>query len=123
MGGTGTGYGYGSTSRSQVQHGRSGSKFEMSKLRSGRGRLASALRSRSGQEDDGTLTPLEHTITSEQLTGRPGNTTVVQWTGPVDDDIRGQIGRARAGSINSDESQKFMIRKDMQYDVRHEPRA
>ncbi|OAP62850.1 hypothetical protein AYL99_02077 [Fonsecaea erecta] len=105
------GYGYGSGTRSQAL-GQDSKGFQLSKLRS---KNKSAAMPSINDDRDGYYGQAK-AMTAEQLAGGPTASTTVQWSGGV----RGSNGETT--SINSDESQRYMIRKDVQWEVRTELR-
>ncbi|KAH0848528.1 hypothetical protein FOPE_02582 [Fonsecaea pedrosoi] len=109
--GYGYGYGYGSGNRSHGQHSKG---FQLSTLRS---KNKSAAMPSVNDDQDGYYGGHPKALTAEQLAGGPTASTTVQWSG-----ARASRGEAARNSINSDESQRYMIRKDVQWEVRTEMR-
>ncbi|KAK5215319.1 hypothetical protein LTR47_012022, partial [Exophiala xenobiotica] len=111
IGGASNGYGYGSSTRSRHLQDQSHNGFQLSMLRTKN--KSAALPS----IDDGSEEYSDHAKVSmtEQLRGAPTTSTMVQWSGG-----RGPNGETT--SINSDESQRYMIRQDVQWEIRTEPR-
>jgi hypothetical protein len=108
---TSTGYGYGSDTHSRAI-GQSGTGFQLSKLRS---KNKSAAMS-SGHDDPDEFDIRSKQATAEQLAGTQAASTTVQWSGGS------RPPNGETTSINSNESQRYMIRKDIQWEVRTEPR-
>ncbi|KIW33502.1 uncharacterized protein PV07_00348 [Cladophialophora immunda] len=112
---TSNGYGYGSGTRSHA-HAQDAKSFQMSKLRS---KNKSAAMPSINDDRDEYYGHHAKALTAEQLAGAPAASTTVQWSGGGSG-IRGSNGETT--SINSDESQRYMIRKDVQWEVRTELR-
>ncbi|KIY04000.1 uncharacterized protein Z520_00692 [Fonsecaea multimorphosa CBS 102226] len=108
---TSHGYGYGSGTGSRA-HGQDSKGFQLSMLRSKN--KSAAMPSMNDDRDE--FYGQAKAMTAEQLGGAPAASTTVQWSGGV----RGSNGETT--SINSDESQRYMIRKDVQWEVRTELR-
>ncbi|KAJ9612102.1 hypothetical protein H2200_003699 [Cladophialophora chaetospira] len=103
-------YGYGSGCHS-LQHGRNTTGYQLSKLRSKNKSAAMPSTNDDQEESFGHAKAL----TAQQLAGTPAASTTVQWSGNT-------RSNGETTSINSNESQRYMIRKDVQWEVRTEPR-
>lgn len=129
-GGASHGYGYGSStsrSRHRLQDHHSHSKsFQLSTLRSkSKSVVLASSMDDDGQEECSSDRHHAKVLLAEQLRGgapaaaaatTTTSTTTAQWSvsrGPINGETT---------SINSDESQRYMIRKDVQWEVRTEPR-
>jgi len=108
------GYGYGSVSGSRARK-ESSMNFKMSKLRSADKSVA--LDDIEEDQDRGATSAQASTqeISTGGLSGRRGTETMGQWPG-------NESANGETASIRSDESQRMIIRKDIQWSVQTEAR-